>query len=78
MTPVKVLITILSLFLTLGVMAFAYPDFASDILEKGALDPKRVCMTCGKCTELMRAGSTAGCVIRNPYYTKLSKEVCGK
>ena len=61
-----------------GRMAFAYPDFASDILEKGALDAKRVCMTCGKCTELMRAGSTAGCVIRNPYYTKLYREVCGK
>lgn len=59
-----------------GRMAFAYPDFAADILGQGALDPKKVCMTCGKCTALMRAGSTAGCVVRDPYYTKLYREVC--
>lgn len=29
------------------------------------MDPKKVCITCGKCTELMRSGSTAGCVIRD-------------
>ncbi len=61
-----------------GRMAFAYPDFAADMLERGALDPKRVCVTCGKCTALMRAGSTAGCVVRDPYYTKLYREVCGQ
>lgn len=61
-----------------GRMAFAYPGFAADMLEKGALDPKKVCMTCGKCTELMRAGAVAGCVVRDPYYTKLYKEVCAK
>ena len=61
-----------------GRMAFAYPDFASDILHKGSLDPKRVCLACGKCTELMRAGSTAGCVVRDAYYTNLYREVCKK
>ena len=60
-----------------GRMAFAYPDFASDMLTKGALDARRVCVTCGKCTALMRAGSTAGCVVRDSYYTKLYREVCG-
>ncbi len=48
-----------------GRMGFAYPDFAKDILTKGALDPKRVCIACSKCTELMRSGSTPGCVIRD-------------
>ena len=48
-----------------GRMAFAYPEFASDILKNGALDPKKCCITCSKCTQLMRAGSTAGCVIRD-------------
>ena len=42
------------------------PVFAAVILEQGALDPKKVCVTCGKCTALMRAGSTAGCVVRDP------------
>lgn len=64
-----------------GRMAFAYPDFARDVLEKGALDPKRCCVACGKCSELMRAGSIAGCVVRDaayylPYYRRdvLKKE----
>ncbi len=48
-----------------GREAFAYPTFARDILQNGAMDPKKCCITCGKCTELMRAGSTAGCVPRD-------------
>ncbi len=48
-----------------GREAFAYPTFAKDILQRGAMDPKKCCVTCGKCTELMRAGSVAGCVPRD-------------
>ena len=48
-----------------GRQAFAYPDFAEDILQKGAMNPKKCCLTCSKCTELMRAGSKAGCVLRD-------------
>ena len=48
-----------------GREAFAYPDFIHDVFEKGAMDPKKCCVTCGKCTELMRAGSVAGCVVRD-------------
>ena len=61
-----------------GRMAFAYPDMPADILAGKPFDAKRTCITCGKCTELMRAGSTAGCAIRNPEYTKLYREVCMK
>ncbi len=58
-----------------GREAFAYPTFAADITQKGELDPKKCCITCGKCTELMRMGSMAGCVIRDPeVYAKLYKE----
>lgn len=46
-----------------GRMAFAYPDFAADLLQRGALEPKRCCLTCGKCTHLMRGGSPAGCPV---------------
>jgi len=48
-----------------GRMTFAYPDFAKDILTKGALDPHKVCLTCSKCTALMRAMSVTGCPIRD-------------
>jgi len=48
-----------------GRQAFAYPQFARDILQSGGLDPGRCCIACGKCSELMRAGSTAGCVVRD-------------
>ena len=48
-----------------GREAFAYPDFPKDLQSAGKMDPKKVCITCGKCTELMRSGSTAGCVIRD-------------
>jgi 2,4-dienoyl-CoA reductase-like NADH-dependent reductase (Old Yellow Enzyme family) len=49
----------------LGRMAFAYPDFARDLAEHGALDPKKVCVGCSGCSELMRAGGPSGCVVRD-------------
>lgn len=48
-----------------GRMAFAYPDFAKDILTKGKLDKTKVCIGCSACTQLMRDGQTAGCVVRD-------------
>lgn len=48
-----------------GRQAFAYPDFARDLLETGQMDRAKCCLTCSKCTELMRAGSTPGCVLRD-------------
>ena len=51
-----------------GREAFADPDFPQDIFKKGAMEPNKCCIACGKCTELMRAGSTAGCVIRDEVY----------
>ena len=56
-----------------GREAFAYPDFAADILKKGSLDKNRCCISCSKCSALMRAGSTAGCVIRDEVYTQIYK-----
>lgn len=56
-----------------GRMAFADPDFANEILHRGRIDPKRVCLTCGKCGDLIRAHKPTGCVIRDsktfmPFY----------
>ena len=49
-----------------GRMAFADPDFANEIIHNGRIDPKRVCMTCGKCGDLIRAPKPTGCVVRDP------------
>ena len=49
-----------------GRMAFADPDFANEIIYNGRIDPKRVCMTCGKCGDLIRAHKPTGCVVRDP------------
>ena len=49
-----------------GRMAFADPDYANEIIKNGRIDPKRVCMTCGKCVDLIRAHKPTGCVIRDP------------
>ncbi|MBR2877660.1 MAG: NADH:flavin oxidoreductase, partial [Clostridia bacterium] len=58
-----------------GREAFAYPDFVNDLKTTGKMDKKKCCITCGKCTELMRMGTVTGCVIRNPYYTELYKKM---
>ena len=46
----------------LGRGAFAYPDFARDLLTKGHLDKDRVCVTCSRCTQIMRDHGKTGCV----------------
>jgi len=61
-----------------GRTIFAYPDFAKTILSTGKLDPKKICICCSKCTEIMRGGSTPGCVIRDKLYTDLYKEFKAK
>ena len=48
-----------------GRMAFAYPDFAKDIITKGRMYPDKVCVSCSACTQIMRDGGTTGCVIRD-------------
>ena len=48
-----------------GRQSFAYPDFARDILSKGTMFRNKCCTACTKCTELMRFGGQAGCVIKD-------------
>ena len=48
-----------------GRMAFAYPGFVQDLRRDGAIDKRRVCVTCGGCAVLLRAGTPAGCVVRD-------------
>ena len=61
-----------------GRMAFADPDFANEIVKEGRINPKRVCMTCGKCGDLIRSHKPTGCVIRDsetfmPFYKEFMK-----
>jgi 2,4-dienoyl-CoA reductase-like NADH-dependent reductase (Old Yellow Enzyme family) len=58
-----------------GREAFAYPDFARDLLLKGALDPKKTCIACSRCTQIMRDHGRSGCVpfdkeVYGPIYAK--------
>jgi len=48
-----------------GRMAFAYPDFAKDILAHGKMFPEKVCVGCSACTQIMRDGGMTGCVVRD-------------
>lgn len=48
-----------------GRMAFAYPDFVRDLGEGGVLDPRKSCVGCSGCSELMRMGLGSGCVVRD-------------
>jgi len=48
-----------------GRLAFAYPDFAADILDRGHLDAAKVCIACSGCTQIMRDGGRTGCVVRD-------------
>jgi 2,4-dienoyl-CoA reductase-like NADH-dependent reductase (Old Yellow Enzyme family) len=61
-----------------GRTIFAYPDFAKDILAKGAMDPRKICLCCSMCTEIMRAGGTPGCVVRDrELYLPMHKQLVG-
>ncbi|MDI9606659.1 MAG: NADH:flavin oxidoreductase [Atribacterota bacterium] len=48
-----------------GRMAFAYPDFAKDILHNKGMDKRKVCITCIRCAELKAHRKITGCVIRD-------------
>ena len=64
----------LATLIGVGRMAFAYPDFAKDIIHKGRLDPSKVCVACSKCTQIMIDGGMTGCVLRdNEIYGRIYK-----
>ncbi|OHB63693.1 MAG: hypothetical protein A2Y77_17990 [Planctomycetes bacterium RBG_13_62_9] len=48
-----------------GRMGFAYPDFPRDIIRDGRMYPEKVCVSCSACTQIMRDGGKAGCVVRD-------------
>ena len=62
-------------FAGFGRMAFAYPEFANDIIERGKMSEGKCCVTCSLCTTIMRAGGYVGCPVRDKdgYLDELKK-----
>lgn len=48
-----------------GRTAFAYPDLPRDVMEKGAVDPGKVCVSCSLCSEVMSQGGSTGCYAKD-------------
>ena len=61
-------------FCGFGRTILAYPDYAKDIIESGGMKKEKICLCCSKCSEMMRAGGTPGCVVRDRLYTDLYRE----
>ncbi len=57
-----------------GRMWIAYPMFYRDYLN-GAFDGKKCCLSCSKCTVLMRHGLVSGCAVFNDYYQNLYRGI---
>ncbi len=59
-----------------GRQTFSYPNLARDVVRNGKMGDANLCLTCGKCTQLMRNGKTPGCVIYDKeVYLPLYKEI---
>lgn len=48
-----------------GRQALAYPDFPKDIIHNGGMKREKCCITCGKCNELLKMDTNAGCVVKD-------------
>ena len=60
-------------FVGYGRETLAYPEFYKDWLQ-GKFNSKKTCVTCSKCTALMRGKCVSGCAVYNEYYRNLFKE----
>ncbi|HAN44143.1 MAG TPA: NADH:flavin oxidoreductase [Ruminococcaceae bacterium] len=62
-------------FVGLGRSSFAYPNAPKDILSGVGMDENQCCITCSKCTQIMRDHGKTGCVIRDgKIYAELFKQ----
>ena len=57
-----------------GRMWLAYPNFYRDFLD-GRFEAKKCCLSCSKCTELMRNKKVSGCAVFEEYYRELYKQI---
>lgn len=62
-------------FAGFGRTGFAYPDLPRDVMEKGTIDHKKVCVSCSLCSEVMAQGGPTGCYAKDrEVYGPLLKE----
>jgi 2,4-dienoyl-CoA reductase-like NADH-dependent reductase (Old Yellow Enzyme family) len=62
-------------FVGLGRSSFAYPDLPLDVFKTGTAKKEKCCVTCSKCTQIMRDHGRTGCVIRDSeVYAPIYKE----
>ena len=57
-----------------GRLWLAYPGFYRDYLS-GTTDARKFCVTCSRCTELMRGGRPSGCAVFDDEYKKIYEEM---
>lgn len=60
-------------FCGFGRTILAYPDYANDIFS-GGMKKEKICLCCSKCSEMMRAGGTPGCVVRDDLYRDIYRK----
>lgn len=57
-----------------GRQAFAYPQFARELLEKGCFDRNKVCLTCDMCYDFIQGHCNSGCACRDEMYRQRYRE----
>ena len=65
----------IAILLIIALLSFLLCSCQLYDVTKTILDKNKVCLKCSKCSQLMRAGTVAGCPIRDseayvPYYQK--------
>lgn len=56
----------------LGRYSLANPDWPEELARDGLLRPGKACLACSRCSQLLRGGGPAGCVVRDAeVYAKL-------
>ncbi len=58
----------------IGRMWLAYPEIYNDY-KNGTLERRKCCLTCSKCTELMRLDAPSGCAVFDEYYRELYRRL---
>jgi hypothetical protein len=54
-------------------MALANPELPKQLFKNRIINKKMCCITCSKCSQLMRDGKPTGYAIRDPLYKSSSK-----
>ena len=59
----------------LGRAMLAYPTALHELASRGALDPKKACTACSRCSRMLRAGVPVGCPVRDAAYERGYKDL---